>query len=629
MSSPYSSVRRSRTNFPNPFRTYSNFVYPRTMKDVFIWASYLWERNPQYRTSIQKVVSYFVSDVTVTQDADQNEVDPDAVNQFKDLLVETYDILPFILDFGVELAAAGNVFLSAERIFKRELLCPTEGCGWSQRLKALRKGRDYDWDGRHFVGECPQCHKQVKWKIKDVPAEDDGKLVRFVFRAAEDMRLQFNRLTNTYKYYYKLPSDIADGIRRGDVVYLEDTPQVFMEAAIKGDQLIEFPEDSFLSLRTKTLTCLDKLYKGWGLPLFMVAFDNIVRRQHLDKFNEAVVFDYLVPTRFLSPAPQNLKAGIDDPNRMPISGAQWTNYMSQAIRGRISNPTQWVFSPVPMQEIQVGGNKDMIPTELLEYETTQLLADMGIPQEFRQTNFQVVAPTMGLRMFERQWIHFAKGLGKMVKWMADVISRTHHIEDMKCSLDMTSFVEDDMNKQVLLNLMQSEMIAKTPVLKRYGVDYEDDLKQRIQEQKMQEDALAEQQKAMEGQEMVSSVLPPPGSVGVGQAQANIDMMQQAQGGMPPAQPGAPMALGAPMQPGMPQMPFNQGNSESASLEQLYQQAQELAQQLYSAPSNIRRSQLVQLKSTNPQLHAMVKQMMSDMAQQTASEAVAQSRQPQG
>jgi hypothetical protein len=259
---------------------------------------------------------------------------------------------------------------------------------------------------------------------------------------------------------------------------------------------------------------------------------------------------------------------------------------------------------------------------------------MGTPQEFRTTSIQQVAPSMGLRMFERQWIHVAKGLGKLVRWMGDIIARAHQIEDMTVMLDMTSFVEDDMNKQVKLNLMQGGLIAKGPVLKSLGIDYEDDIKMQIKEQQMQADAAKEQQTNQENEEMTQSVLPPAAAPGIGQAQMNIEMMQQqAQGGAPAggAAPAGPMPPGPPAGPGGPMgpMPFNTGQSGSASIEQMYQEAQQMAQQLYNAPPNIRRQQLVQLKSTNPTMHAQVTQMLQDMSQQVASEAVAQSKQPQG
>jgi len=166
------------------------------------------------------------------------------------------------------------------------------------------------------------------------------------------------------------------------------------------------------------------------------------------------------------------------------------------------------------------------------------------------------------------------------------------------------------------------------VLKKFGVEFEEDMKQRIKEQEMEEKAAMEQQQNQQNVEMVQSVMPPAGSVGIGQAQANIDAMaQQAQGGGAgmPAQPAAPAQPMAPMGGGQP-MPFNQGNSESASIEQQYQQAQEMAQQLYAAPPNVKRQQLVNLKHTNPSMHAYVTQILRDMEQQTASEAVAQSKQ---
>ena len=53
-----------------------------------------------------------------------------------------------------------------------------------------------------------------------------------------------------------------------------------------------------------------------------------------------------------------------------------------------------------------------------------------------------------------------------------------------------------------------------------------------------------------------------------------------------------------------------------------------AQRLYTVPPNIRRQELVNMKATNPELHAAVIAQMNDMKQQVASDAVAQSQQPQ-
>ena len=144
--------------------------------------------------------------------------------------------------------------------------------------------------------------------------------------------------------------------------------------------------------------------------------------------------------------------------------------------------------------------------------------------------------------------------------------------------------------------------------------------------------MMDEQKDQESAEMVQSVIPPAAAPGIGQAQANIQAMQQQAQGEAPAGPGAPAQPGAPMDPaaaGGTPMPFNTNQSQSASVDQLMVDAQQMAQQLYSMPEAERRRQLVNLKQNNPQMHAFVKQFMQDMRQQVASDAVAQSQQPQG
>lgn len=622
---PFAGARKgSRLD---PFATYSNFIYPRTVSEALIYAEWFWSRFANYRTSIMKLVSYFVSGYTVVQtDTDRNDVDPDAVQRFEELLETAYNTQSDILQFGIELAAMGNVFVSADPVFSRQLYCTEKGCGWIANLKKLRKGVDYEWDGKSFRGTCPHCGKKVAFGIKDVAATGpNGEKVRFIYRSPRDMQLQFNQLTGTCKYYYKLPAHIKQGILRGDAVYLEDSPRVFLEAASTND-LIEFPEDKFFAMRTHTLSCLDRLYMGWGVPLFMASFNDYIRLQHLDKFNEAVAMDYIAPLRMLSPAPGNLRAGTDDPNRMTMSGAQFRTFMQDAVKRVRENPTTWLVSPVPVQYTMLGGEaKNLAPVEMMDWESMQCLANQGIPQEFKQTTFQAVAPSMGLRMFERQHIQFNKDLNAYTRWKAAKIADAHRIENMDCTLDTTSFVEDDMNKQVLTQMMQGGFISKTNVLKRYNVDFEDDVRQRMKEQQQEAEIAMKSQLDQQGGEMLASVLPPPGSTGIGQAQMNIQMMQQAAQGGAPAQPGMPAQ---PAGGAMPAMPFNQGQSESASLEQLTAQAQDMAQRLYNADPATRRRELVNLKQTNPTLHAAVKQMLADQKQQVASDAVAQSQMPQ-
>jgi hypothetical protein len=108
------------------------------------------------------------------------------------------------------------------------------------------------------------------------------------------------------------------------------------------------------------------------------------------------------------------------------------------------------------------------------------------------------------------------------------------------------------------------------------------------------------------------------------------MQQQAQGGAPaqPAGPGMPAQPAGPAMGGMPSMPFNTGSSESATIGTLWQQAADIANQLYAVDPLTRRRELENLKATNEPLHAQVVQLIEDMKSDVASQAVQQSQQPQ-
>jgi len=623
------SMPRNKFSAPqNPFRTFSNGIYPSTVGEALDWTEWFYTRVPGYRTSVGKLVSYFINGVTVTK-ADKggkadSTADAEQTQEFEELLDNGYNMVADILQFGIELSVNGNVFVSADPIISRSLVCPNEGCHWVMAIKKLKNGEEYKWEKGKFMGTCPQCGRAVEFRVRDMPSQGpNGEKLRFVYRDPRSMRIEHNRLTNTYRYYYQIPDDVKTSILRGDSVYLEDSPMVFLDAAV-NDKLIKFPDDKFFTMRTHTLCCQDKTLKGWGLPALMSSFNDYVRLQQLDRFNEAIINECVIPLRILSPAPQNLAAGTD-PNRMAMPGSMFRSAVTQGIKGLQNNPTQWLVSPVPINYQAVGGDASRLtPVDLMEYESTQVLANQGIPQEFKQTTFQVVAPSMGLRMFERQHIQFHKMLGEYTRWKAQVIADAHGYEDMKCTLDSTSFVEDDMNKQVLLQMMQAGLISKTNVLKKFGVDFSEDLQQRISEQQEEMDAYERQQRGMEIAQAIGAMMPPPGMAGMYQAQMN--MQGPMQPGMPMG-PQGPMAGGAPAGPAWPSAPSGSG-ANSASMEQLEMEAQEMASQLYTADPITRRRELVNLKHTNPTLHSRVKAMLEDQKQQVASEAVAQSQQPQ-
>lgn len=591
------------------------------------------DRFPVIGRAINKVVRYFAADISVTAQKSVSQVDTDTIQSTEAILKDNYNLLEFMIKVGEQLATMGNVFIYAVPIIQRSLGCPK--CSWIMSLDKLTPKQDYIWDGK-FSGICPQCREKVQFKVLEKQIiDEDGCKLHFKCISPYDMLLKYNQLTDSYTYLYKMPSHIKTAIVQGDPVYLNNTPMVFLKGAFTGDY-IRFPDDYFMHLRVNSLTSLDRYYKGWGTPMFLSSFNDILRLAYLDKFNEAVATDFIAPVRMISPPPQNLIAGNDTLRGNPISGYQIKNFIYDAIKGVRENATQWVVSPFPLQYQMMGGQaKQLAPVELMQWYEQRIQQSMVIPVELRQTTFQSVAPSMGLRMFERQWIHYTASLEKGLRWMADLICQAHMLQKVTVTLDKTSFVQDDMHKQTVLQMAGSGMLSNDTVLSTIHLDFKDEFKKQMQEQQFQAEESAKMQSNEQEMEMTGSVLPPAGSVGIGAAQYNMQMVQQqnmpqdpaaAAGGAPPA---APMAPGAPAAP----MPSGLENSRSAGVEQLFQQAQQTAQEIFNIGitqgSGARRSALVKLKAQNPDLHAQVTAILKQRDQDTASQAVAQSKMPQG
>ena len=95
-------------------------------------------------------------------------------------------------------------------------------------------------------------------------------------------------------------------------------------------------------------------------------------------------------------------------------------------------------------------------------------------------------------------------------------------------------------------------------------------------------------------------------------------------GQPPA--GAPPAGGPPA--GAPGPMGSPPPGAGGSLEELYSQADQLAQQLLTADLGARRSQLVNLKKTNDALHALVIQRLGDLETKAGQTGISLTRQGQ-
>jgi hypothetical protein len=605
-------------DFPDPFMSFSNIIYPSTVQEVFHWADRLWLRNGIYSQAIKKCVRYFLNDIELAGE----DLSHDTRKKYQEFLLEQMNVLDELGQVGDDVIAYGNSFTSVSVPIKRHLVCPKEDCGLSRPLITLQKGEDYEWKEYSFVGDCPQCGaKKVKFKRVDSSGVSKQSKIKIIRWAPQQISIKHCTITGESDYYYDIPADDKTKIKEGDPVYLRSIPWELVEA-VKNDRPFKFNKETFYHLRCNTAANLLPTLKGWGLPLFMSNFSQVVHLQILERYNEAIAMDYIVPFRVLTPPQKGGGPGSD-----PMLSNNMGNFMGAArrmIKQHRQDPTTWHTLPFPLEYQALGGEaKNLVPVDLIDRAVDNLLTSMGVPQEFYRGSISMTAgPPISLRMFEKTWTHYTTMLDDWLGWFLDQCGRIMEWEsNIVGKLERTSIVEDDMGKQVKLNLASAKVISNRTALKAFGIDVDREREQTIEEDRIMNELMREEQKKDEQTQMLSeqmAMIPP------NAAQSNM--------GLPPDQAaamgaggGGPMMMDPAAAGGGAMPAMGGGGGGSPSLDDVMAEAEMMAQQIMSMDPTTRRNELTNLKKSNPTLHAQVKQMLQDMEQGIKSNALAQAK----
>jgi hypothetical protein len=157
-------------------------------------------------------------------------------------------------------------------------------------------------------------------------------------------------------------------------------------------------------------------------------------------------------------------------------------------------------------------------------------------------------------------------------------------------------------KSVIGQLVSANAIARSELLKLYNFDYEDQVRKKLEEDRIAQDVQTEEQ---EKQQLAQAT--------------QTNMMQMLQGQQ---QPGAAPGGAAP----------GGGGGGGTTPQDALAQAQQLAQQLFPLDGAQRRAQLQQIKATDQDLYAQVKAQLDQLGSQAKSQglqgAKQQAAQPQ-
>jgi hypothetical protein len=596
-------------------RSISSKLTPQTIGEVIDYADWMWTHFGTYTEALKNAVRYFLGEITISPVDNESPLGPNERKAVMDELTDTYKIFSLLGRIGDEYIQWGNSFTSVELPRIRRFTCPA-----CKLMFPANTAEDISYSGGKFSCKCTKCNYSGVVDFND--ATDENAAIRVIFWNPRAISISYSPTTKSKRYYISPPESWKKALFEQQHDFLVETPIDILNAIEEGATL-EIKNEYFKHLATPSPSTMEDVLSGWGLPLFMSEFETVIQLQMMKRYNEAILSDFVVPWRVLSPPATGGGAVSGD----PLGTLNMNDFRSQMMRmvnQHRMNPTDVQVAPFPVTYQIFGGEASkLIPLDIEDSIISRLLNSMCIPLEFKtMTMSQGGGPPAGLRRFEKVWANHVSALDEWLQWFCDRRTDLLRKQAVTARLVKSSIYEDDISREYKVKLAMGQSISMDTGMRPLGIDYNVELHKMQDERNQQMEMEKQNQMAMAAADELSAGMsaPPAGSAQLMQFQQAKAMQEQrgmpmegGAGGMPP---GAPPSGGVPPSGG------------EADIEALWAQAEQLAEQIRTAPSDQRKSQLINLKKTNPAMHAFVKQIIETTEQQAAQQGVAASRNPQ-
>ena len=608
--SPYFKIGAggaSNQGFADPWNDLATAQMPTTMKSALWWSEYIWTVMGTYRMAMERIVSYFITDIELGGDASDDEKE-----KYHDFLNQQLNATSFLGLMMRDRLCYGNSFASVVVPFRRFLTCPKTGDLYP--LKVVYNNFNFEFNDKfEFVATCPKTGWRGPWKITDKPREESDHLILKRW-SPHEIEILHDPYTDEVSHLWNIPEYYKRMVKKGNLYHLERASQQVLHA-IKNDMLFKFNKDSIFHMKEPTLAGIRNM--GWGLPRSLINFRQLWYVQVLRRYNEAIALDYVIPFRLITPAPASGSSVGGVMTQDPMSVYNAGDFRSQ-VKGMMTrrrrDPASWQVLPFPVNYQMLGGDaKQLAPTELITQGFETLLNETGTPVEFYQGSLSVQAAPIALRLFESTHRQLVTDANNFLQWLTNSISRIMSWELVDASLKRVT-IADDMQKQMsALQLMMGQQLSGTSGLAAVGYDWNTEQKRIADEARKQQEMQARQQEEMEQAGFAAEI-----------AKGMNPAMQQQPGAAPPGDPAAgganpvgPDAQSAMGAGGTPVSEYIQsmGPNVPVTPNDLQASAEQLAQQLLGLPEGQKDSELRKLKQHNPTLHALTKQKMDDIRQQ--------------
>lgn len=502
----------SQRNYRSSFLTLGDMQIPDDYRKIFKWCRYFFKFDPIIGASVRSLAVFPITDIIYNDTRQSEEAETPTeetsetykfyTNMFKEL-----DLYKHLIEIGYDYYLYGNCVIFAE-----------PGTKTIRRRDKLTK---------QIVEK-----KEMVWKSLE---------------RLDITRLKIDKDPETKEkiYYYDIPEDIKRIIlSKTPREKYDKIPDIFKKAVAKKG-VVKLRSDFVYHLSMPAESGDSSLL---ATPPVLHAMKLILYSNVLRQAQEAIAYEHIVPRRiYFFPETDGFAP--------EYNFTQIADDFAFELRKQLNDPNYQVISPIPVQQIQHGGNGRalLLAPEIEQLENT-ILAAMGTPREFVFGGVSYSGSTTSLRILENNFITYRTLLDNyvndfLIRRLAELRGEWEVPDDddnlIKVEFSELKMQDDIQQKQLMIQLNASGKLPDEILYEKVlGLDSRKIINmlqnQRLREIKEQcelQIAQAEAQAATQEEMAMKGILPvaPPGG----------DPNGDPNGGPPGGPSGGPSGAGTP------------------------------------------------------------------------------------
>jgi hypothetical protein len=390
----------------------------------------------------------------ISYDTDKDELK----KKWQKLLEENLDIAAFQIACGLDYYCYGNCYVSIMFPFKKYLRCSNNSC----KNEIPITDADYKFRNFEYILSCPKCNTMAPSTVHDRPTRSVTG-IRLIRWGAENISPVYNEITGETVYTYDMQTTLKNDILIGKKEIIESTPHVFIEA-LRVNRSVQLGANKIFHLKRASLA---EQSFGMGIPLPFPVLKSAYYMQVLQKSQEAIALEHLVPLRILFP---QASSPSGDPY-VSVDLSNWTEKVEDELAKWRFDQNHIPIMPLPVGQETVGGDgRALLLHQELRLWSEHIIAGMGVPNEFIFGGLSWTGSNVSLRMLENTFLTYRNQQLRMIKWIIQNISVFMGWPSVDIHFTDFKMADDLQKKQLYLTMSTMGKVSDRTLLDEFRLD---------------------------------------------------------------------------------------------------------------------------------------------------------------